>query len=348
MHVKHSRPSRTLAVASAALLLLQIGLASADGVRPDRATPSQREQAQSRFLRGREMMEKNKYDEALVELRLSRDVVASPNTQLEIARCLRAQGRLRDAYTELGRTAEEAKDLAAQDHRYQRAYDAARSERAELEGQLGFLTVTIENAVGSTRVTVGDEELAAPRRSEPVPMAAGAVDVLVETPGKEPIKRTIRVLVGQRASLTIDAKSRDLAEPSPAPAGSSEAPPATAGADGRPPPWMRTGAYVACGLAASGVATFTVFGLVARSTYDHLDGVCAGGPCSADKAGEIASGKSNQSIANVGLAVGLVGAAAGATMFVLSIPRGNDARGHSSSGADFVVSPGSFGLRGAF
>ena len=110
------------------------------------ATPVQREQAQARFARGKEFIAKKDFDAALAEFRASHEIVASPNTRLEIARCLRAAGKLVAAYAELGRTAVEAKELLAQDNRYQRAYDTATTERSEIEPQLGFVTLTIQNA----------------------------------------------------------------------------------------------------------------------------------------------------------------------------------------------------------
>src|ERR1700677_143702 len=93
-----------LASSVLALSLLAAPLALADGVLPDVATPVQREQAQSRFAKGRDLLSKKQYDDALVEFRASHDIVASPNTRLEIARCLRTSGKLVAAYAELGRT----------------------------------------------------------------------------------------------------------------------------------------------------------------------------------------------------------------------------------------------------
>src|SRR5258708_2580157 len=125
---------RLLRSASLALLLLSHAApARADGVLPAVATPVQREQAQARFLRGKDLMASKRYDDALVEFRASHEIVASPNTRLELARCLLDMGKAIAAYAELGRAAIEAKELTSQDNRYQRAYDAARAERAEIE-----------------------------------------------------------------------------------------------------------------------------------------------------------------------------------------------------------------------
>ena len=118
----------------------------------------------------------------------------------------------------------------------------------------------------------------------------------------------------------------------------SEAPPSESHA-GRVP--LRSVAYVAAGVGAAGIATFAVFGALAHSTYDDLQNACGAGPCPASRADEISSGRTRQTIANVGLAVGLVGVGAGATLFVLSLKTGT-----ASAGAALVVSPAWMGLEG--
>src|SRR5215469_10581808 len=131
------------ACALCAALLALPAAARADGVLPAAATPLQREQAQSRFLRGKDLMDKGQYQDALAEFRASHDIVSSPNTRLEIARDLRASGQLVAAYAEYGRAAVEAKEVASEDDRYRRAYEAASAERAELEPRLAFVSLTV-------------------------------------------------------------------------------------------------------------------------------------------------------------------------------------------------------------
>src|ERR1700734_950182 len=138
--------SRIVLVATLAALIATVPTsARGDGVMPAAATPVQREQAQARFARGKDLLAKKQFEAALVEFRASHEIVGSPNTRLELARCLRVMGRLVAAYAELGRAAVEAKELVVQDNRYQRAFDSATAERAEIEPQLGFVSLTIEN-----------------------------------------------------------------------------------------------------------------------------------------------------------------------------------------------------------
>jgi hypothetical protein len=104
---------------------------------------------------------------------------------------------------------------------------------------------------------------------------------------------------------------------------------------------MRPAGYAAAGVGVAGLVTFTVFGLMARSTYDDLNGACHGGPCASGKADQISTGKTQQTAANVGLALGIAGAVAGATFLVVSWSRGS----HASSA--LIVSPLGIGFRGA-
>jgi hypothetical protein len=322
-----------------ALLFTLAPAAQADGVLPPAATPVQREQAQARFLRGKDLLTKKQYEDALGELRASHEIVASPNTRLQIARCLLAMEKTIEAYAEFGRAAIEAKELAGQDKRYERAYDAALAERAELEPRLGFVSLTIANATDETTVNVAGEEIRPAAWNEPVPVQPGAAEISVLTPGHEPIKRAVTLAAGERLSLALDALSGDrtVAEPPAPPPPPPPRPPEVQGSS-----WMRTGSYVAGGVGVAGLATFAVFGLLAKSTYDDLNASCMGGPCAANKVSEISSGKTDQTVANVGLVLGLVGAGTGAALFVLSMPKAS-----RLPNVAIAASPGWIGIRGS-
>jgi hypothetical protein len=329
---------RALATLTLAYALLLAPAARAAGVLPEEATPVQREQAQSRFLRGKELLAKKDFAGALGEFRASQEIVASPNTRLQIARSLLGQGKTVAAYVEFGRTAVEAKELLAQDTRYQRAYDAANAERAELEPRLGFVSMQIENPSDGTTVTVAGEPVQRAAWPEPAPVIEGDTTVVVQTPGHAPVERTVSVKAGQKFSLTVDAQSgaadaTQVAGPS--------SPGQGAHSDGMSP--LRLGAYVAGGVGVLGLATFAVFGAMASSTYGDLNGACGGGPCPASKSGEISSGKTDETLANIGLVVGALGVGAGATLFVLSMPKSSPA-----ASAAVVVSPNWAGVRGTW
>jgi hypothetical protein len=331
------RPVAFVRLSVAALALASTLPALADGALPSEASAVQREQAQARFQRGKDLMGKKLYDDALVEFRASHDIVASPNARLEAARCLLATGKLVEAYAELGRTTVEAKELIQQDKRYQLTYDSAMAERTDLQPKLGFVALTIDNPSDGTRVTVGGEEIRRAAWTEPAPVLAGTTEIVVATPGHAEVTRSVTLTAGQSTALTIDAQSGETTE-APAVATTVEPPPVAKPSTRAP---LRTWAYVAGGVGVAGIATFALFGTMAHSNYNDLQTACGTGPCPSSKADEISSGKTKQLIANVGLAAGLVGVAAGSTLFVLSLNKGT-----TSPSAAVIVAPAWLGVGG--
>lgn len=331
-----------MAFASAALFALVLIApqpALAAGVSPSQSTPVQREQAQSRFLRGKEMLAKGNPEGALAEFNASLDIVSSPNTRLYVARCLHKMGNLVAAYVELGRTEIEARELARDDPRYGKAAQSAHEERAKLEPKLGFLIIEIAHARPDTTVKVGGDEIRRGGWSEAVPVMPGSTTVVVETAGRAPIERSLDVTAGGRVSVSIDADEGIITAPvSPEPPVTH--PPA------KPSAALRGAAYVTGGVAVVGLGVFAFFGLRSNATYDELEKACTGAACPAGYEERIAQGRSEQTAANVGLAVFAVGAAATVTLWVM-----NTSKSKSSStavSARVEASPSFVGVRGAF
>lgn len=333
--------SRIVFVSTAVLALMFVvpSPAMAAGVAPSQSTPVQREQAQSRFLRGKEKLAKKDYEAALAEFNASLDIVASPNTRLYVGRCLRETGKLVAAYVELGRTEIEAKELAREDPRYEKAAQAAHEERSKLESMLGFLNIDVTHAEPTTTVKVAGDEIRRGGWSEPVPVLPGNANVVVETPGHAPIERSVNVVAGQRVSVAIDATDGAVATPATAePAASSQSPKTSSA------PALRTAAYVTGGAAIVGLGVFAFFGLKANGTYSDLEKACNNGPCPPGHEAEISDGRTQQTLANVGLAVFAVGAAATVTLWVVSTPKSST----TGSSARIDAGPSFLGLRGAF
>ena len=313
--------------------------AFADGVLPAAATPVQREQAQARFARGKDLLGKKNYDGALAEFRASHEIVASPNTRLEIARCLRAMGKLvrrvRRARTHGGRGQGAGGPGQSLPARARFGHGGAGRDRAAARLRHADHP---ERDGRHDRLRVGGEEIRRAAWGEPAPVVAGTTQVVVTTPGHAPVTRALTVAAGDKAAVTIDALSGEAlggaqppAEPPPAPAPSGPVAVADLGLRGRGR-WRRPG-----------LVTFAITGAMAHSTYDDLNNACHGGPCPPDKDGEISSGKTQQTVANVALGVGIAGVAAGATLFVLSLPKSAPA-----SNAAIVVMPAGVGVRGSW
>ncbi len=304
----------------------------------------QREQAQSRFIKGRQLYNQKKYEAALTELNASLDLVASPNTRLYIGRCLRDMGRTVEAYVELGRAAVEAKELVHADARYEQAATAANDERTQLQPKLGFVEVTVTHPAESTTLRVAGDEVRRGGWAEPVPVLPGEVRVSVETPGQAPLSETVAVRAGEHKQVALDAGAEGASSSPEAPAASTVA----VDSDGGSRAVMRPLAYAAGGIALAGLATFVVAGAIANGTYSDLEKACGNGPCPPGHDGDVSSGKTQQTLANVGLGVFAVAAAASVTLFVLGTPKKSTARLPASPSAKLTASPSFVTLQGVF
>ena len=335
--------TRVISIVVLSAVLLAAGSARAAGVDPANATAVQREQANTHFLKGKDLFEKNDFSGALEEFRASLEIVASPNARLYVARTLRELGRLVEAYEEFGRTAAEAKEHEREDGRYGKAADAALAERAGIAPKIGFVKLTIQNPNDSTTINVAGSPLVRAGWTDPVPVKPGQVEVEVVTPGVLPIRKTVSVSAGSSVPLTVDAMAPNGGAVASAGGAAPEAGGAESAHAGRG--WMLPAAIIGGGVGVVGLIMFTAAGVASNSTYSDLQKQCGSGPCPSSLAGEVSRGKTEQAVANTGLVFGLLGLAAGAAFFTLWILPHKHA---SSASAQVLVGPGSLGLAGTF
>ncbi len=329
---------KLLSLSLAGVLLCALP-AHAAGVDPANATAVQREQAQQHFLKGKDRFDRNDMNGALEEFRASLEIVASPNARLYVARTLREMGRLVEAYAEFGRTAADAKEHEREDGRYGKAAQAALAERDAIAPQIGFVQLTIHNANDSTTVTVGGNTIVRAGWADPIPVKPGNVDVDVATSGAAaPFHKTLTLRAGERAPLDVDANAPGTVVAPP--------PPKIAEPTTHKPGWMLPVAIAGAGVGVVGMIMFAIEGVASNNTYSDLKKQCGAAPCPPSLASEVSSGKTQQAIANVGLVIGVVGLAVGATFFVLWVlPQKSST---ASANVGLTVGPGSLGLVGRF
>jgi len=267
----------------------------------------------------------------MAEFRASLEIVASPNARLYVARCMREMGELIDAYNEFGHVEADAKALAEREPRYAQTAQSAADERADLKNSLAFVTFAIKNASPETTLKIGNEEIQREAWIGTRVVMPGTLEITVHTPPNPPKQHLLTLAAGESKTFEVDA----VPPPPPAPPPVDVAPPAP-----HPAEKLRPFAYVAGGVGAAGVLTFVIAGAMANSTYSSLKSDCNDGPCPPSRADDISSGRTQQTIANVGLVVGLVGIAAGTTLFFVSAPD------KSGSQASVVVGPAWVGIRG--
>jgi hypothetical protein len=329
--------------ATLALTVLVSTPAAADGVAPGEATAVQKKQAMEHFTAGKQAFEVKNWARSIAELRASLDVVNSPNARLELARSLRDSGALGEAWLEYGRVIDDATRLSATEARYAQTADAATSERTEVEAKLCFLMVTVAHAPPGAVLKVYGRPVPKEQWEKPIMAIPGAVDVvLTDATGKELARQTVAAVGGQQSAITLDALPPPppvvpMADDKPEFARPAQAP-APEPSNGRAK--LRPYAYVAGGVGVVGLGLFTAFGLMSNSDFNDLKSACVAGHCPPSKSGEISDGKTFQTVANVGLGVGIAGVAAGATLFVLSLSGKSQTTG-------LVIGPSYIGLRGS-
>jgi hypothetical protein len=346
-----------------ALAIVASGVAAPRAVHAQAAVSTEA-QAQLRFARGRELFLARSYEQALAEFRAANALVASPNTRLYIARCLRELGRFAEAYVEFLRAAGEASDRATSEPRYAATRDTARTEASALTSRFGRLTVRVPHPPEGVSVTVGGAAVPSAGWDVPTPVDPGTVEIVATAPGRQAFRERVEVRAGQDVETTIELPidpnaTVPVATPAPAPL---PAPEGRAPAPSVPVPprtervvtggGVRVAGFFVAGVGVAGAVGFGIFGTLAQNRYDDLRSYC-GGPCDPSLASQIDEGERYALLANVSLGVGIAGLVAGAVMIAVGGPTEQERPVATRTqpalwGAPLAGQGGVVGVRGAF
>jgi len=273
--------------------------------------------AQKVYSQGVDHYKAGRMVEALAAFRASYDMVPSPNSHLMIARTLRDRGDLVEAYAEYGKVVTEAEEAAQREARYRSAAEASRAERAKLRARLTIITVQVKNPPDDLRIVIGGRPIEREQWGKPVPVTSGALVALAIATGRSEQRQELAAVPGGELTVSFDFSTppRDVAGvPSPLPdKKSADGVPDIPRQPARPrgPAPDRTWGYVSLGVGAAGFVTFAVFGAINQSTFNDLQSSCSNGHCPIDRTDDVDKGRRAQVIANVGLAVGVVGGTLG-------------------------------------
>lgn len=334
--------TRTFARTVAARALLAIAFTSAATSvsslsRAASAAPSAAAKAKAKraFARGEKLYKDGKVEEAAAALQESCDAAPDPKALLMLARIQRDSGELLKARA----TYIKARDAVDAGEQADVSQDEVQSELRDVEGVLGFIKIEVSHAPPGTRVSIDGNDvtsqLGTPIRSEPGPLVVTAT-----TPdGMERTENAI-VKAGQTSSVKLafswQAKPtespatapKEEAEPAPPSAPSARSASTTQARPKEPAPdpkrassTQRTLAWVAGGVGVVGVATFAVFGSMSASKFNRLEGDCPQNRCDPKLERDRNTGKTFQTVANVGLIVGLAGLGSAVTLFAIGGPR---------------------------
>jgi hypothetical protein len=298
------------AFALGSVLLALTGVGHAQGVALDEATPAQQRSAEKKRTEGQKLLKAGKVDQAIAAFEAAWAAVRHPEARLLLARCHQNQGELLKAHAAYSEAVSAAEAALRSDSQHGETLRAAQRELSELESVLAKLTIRLRYAPVGTSVTVDGEAVPESKVGQALLLPPGQVTVVATTADGREASKTVTLTAGQDAKLEL-AFARDEQEPvEPAP-GATSAPSA-------PMKRQMIGAFVAGGVGLAGVAVFGVLGSMSNAKYEDLQDACKNERCDPSAQDDIDAGKRYQTIANVGLAVGIVGLGASAALFALS------------------------------
>jgi hypothetical protein len=329
-----------------ALLVSLLALpAHADGVPVSAAQPAQTKALGKKLAEGNKLFKAGKFDQALRVFQEAYEIVADPEARLMIARTQQSMGDLPKAHAEYQAAIADAQAAVQHHDKYRETLQAAQNELKELEGVVAWLTIKLRHAPEGTRVTIEGEPIDPSKLSEPVLLPPGLVNVVATTPDGREASRQLTLNAGQRANVDL-AFARDdsepLAEEGVETEREEEAAPASSSGGG-----TRTAAFIAGGVGIAGLATFGIFGAMSNSKFSELEDACPDDRCDQSREGDIDDGKTFQTVANVGLAVGIIGLGTSAALFIFGGSGGAEQKSDSAK-LDLGVGPTSITLRGRF
>lgn len=303
------------------------------------ATEADKAKASAHYTQGMASFQAGDTAAALAEFELSYQAVNSPNSHLMVAKALIDLGRYVEAHRALLETIAEAERAEALDPKYAQTKEAAREELARVEAQVVKLKLTLSGVQSSASVRVNDAEYGPGELTQPIVVAPGQLTLTLIDGGENVATQTLEGRAGETLNLSLAPRP----DPETATANAAAAPVA-ASAEKRPFPHRRTTAYVAGGIGVAGALSFGVFGLLNHAKYSDVEEQCADTLCSDDVHDDAERGHTYQTIANVGLIVGVVGL--GTAVALVLTESETAATRHPTTRV--AIGPGTLQLHGTF
>ena len=280
---------------------------AAEGVSVSEASWKDKAQAKRKYKLGKTAFDGGKFEDALKHFSASYDVVASPNSHLMVARAMIKLGRKLEGYRELDAVILEAEAARKINAKYGKTAEAARAEKTELEKSLAFLTIDM-----SASATVAGKDVATAQWGQPIPLLPGDYDVVLRTKAGGETSKKLTLKPGEKVTVSPDPPK------AVAPVQMTRTEDGKVVAIAPPEPGVRYGtlAWISGGVGVAGLAAFTVFGLVNNAKYDDIKSECTGNRCPERMADNAETGRTYQTLANVGLGVGIVGIGTAAVLWL--------------------------------
>jgi hypothetical protein len=236
----------------------------------------------------------------------------SPNVQLYVGYCQLDLGHERDAHQAFSQSVKLSRNLGGA--KYTATQEAAQVELGKLNLRLASLTISFVELPAEFVVRLDGEIVSPDLLGSPIVVDPGLHLVEAEAKGTKPIARDVPLEAGGFKALALQFEKlveQNLAQP-------MAVQPVLAQRTDSGWPSTKLG-LVAAGLGVVGLGTFVVAGTQARSTYNKLQTECPSGCSDAAHRSDASKGGTYQTVANVGLALGIAGTLTGATLVYLGV-----------------------------
>ena len=276
---------------------------------------------------------------ALTLLRDVASVKMTPQVRYNIALCEEHLGQLVSALGDYEMAAADAQEANAQD-----VTQVVGPRLESLRVRIPKLVVKRGKDATVAAITVDGVVLGAPMVGKEMPMNPGPHAVEAKAAGYKPFKVSIEL--AEKDSKTIEVSLVALQSGSEPIAGLIPTSSSTAPVD-VPPKKKNVLPFVVGGIEAASLITSGVFYLLRAGTTSDLDAAC--GPnrdtCPADAQSTYDKGRTYNTVANITLAVGVVGVGAGVVLYLTT---GKPTKAPSTASVGIAPTPGGASLIGRF
>jgi tetratricopeptide (TPR) repeat protein len=288
------------------------------------AARAEKAQAEALFQQGLAASDAGDIATACARFAESEKQDPSAGTLLSLADCHAKQGKTASAWAEF----QEAAVLAAHASR-QAHHDEAVRRATELERIISYLTVTVQAPVPGLEISLGDIPIGEGAYGVRLPVDPGPWQLIARAPGYETWTQQIRIGTERDdQKVAIPAlKQRATTRPAgPAPSDKPTASkPLALAHEGHDSAVSRAPAFVAGGTGAVLTIAGAALGLLAIHTYHRANDACPKHTdCSSSALALRSSAEMQANLSNAGLALGVVGLAVGAVLFISSRPSHED------------------------
>jgi hypothetical protein len=232
---------------------------------------------------------------------------ASPNVHLYVGYCQLELGRDREAHQAFSTALRQTLELGGD--KYATTREAAQEELVRLNLRLASITVSLIGQPTAVAVLLDGEIVDPSLLESPIIVRPGTHHIEAQATGWQTVTRDVTVVQGGSKAIALMLEKK--VEPVVAPVVSEQALTARRRS---PSGSLTTLGMVVGAVGVAGLGTFAIAGVKTRSLHERLQTECPDGCADSAHQSDAVSGKTYQTLANVGLAVGIAGTLTGAAL----------------------------------